>query len=186
MKNSFYFIRHGETDWNKNHLYMGSKDIPLNQRGVDQAYQAIELLKNITISAIVSGPLARARQTAEIIGQSLGKQISFCDDLRECCWGIKEGTSINYEETLLSWNSGDFIEGAESFSSFCQRINDALDYVDALPSPTLIVAHGNVYVAIQHLLNLPYFDLPHATPFFHSWISLENKWVRERLKIGSV
>ncbi|KJV91271.1 2,3-bisphosphoglycerate-dependent phosphoglycerate mutase [Orientia tsutsugamushi] len=42
----FYFLRHGETDWNLAHRAMGSQDIPLNDRGVSQGLNAAELLKN--------------------------------------------------------------------------------------------------------------------------------------------
>ena len=55
----FYFLRHGETDWNLEHRAMGSQDVPLNNLGVSQAFKASELLKNATIATIISLPLLR-------------------------------------------------------------------------------------------------------------------------------
>jgi len=40
INQEFYFIRHGQTDWNLKHIAMGSKNIPLNQLGVKQAHEA--------------------------------------------------------------------------------------------------------------------------------------------------
>ncbi len=41
----FYFIRHGETDWNKRNIIMGSIDIPLNDYGIDQARRAAMIIQ---------------------------------------------------------------------------------------------------------------------------------------------
>jgi probable phosphoglycerate mutase len=52
--NPFYFLRHGETDWNLEHRAMGSQDIPLNDRGVSQGLNAAELLKNEPIATKIA------------------------------------------------------------------------------------------------------------------------------------
>jgi broad specificity phosphatase PhoE len=60
----FYFIRHGETEWNRQGIYMGHKDIPLNETGRAQAYNAKKYLKKEPISYSVTSSLARAYETA--------------------------------------------------------------------------------------------------------------------------
>ena len=60
-------IRHGQTDWNLADKLQGSSDIPLNDTGRGQALEAAGLLAGVEWSAIVSSPLGRARETAEII-----------------------------------------------------------------------------------------------------------------------
>ena len=50
--NPFYFIRHGETEWNRRNIVMGSQDIPLNELGLQQAHEASQVLwrTNVLIS----------------------------------------------------------------------------------------------------------------------------------------
>lgn len=84
----FYFLRHGETDWNLEHRAMGSQDIPLNDRGVSQGLNAEELLKNEPIATIVNSPLLRARtKTADIIAQLIKAPVIEITELQEACWG---------------------------------------------------------------------------------------------------
>lgn len=96
----FYFMRHGETDWNRRRIYMGSQDIPLNQLGIEQAELAAQYLKDEPISHIVTSPLSRAPKTAEIIASVLEKPVTIIDEFIECCWGIKEGRPYDGGETL--------------------------------------------------------------------------------------
>jgi broad specificity phosphatase PhoE len=72
-----YLVRHGETDSNRNSLALGRADIPLNQRGLEQARLLGEALANEPISAVYSSPLMRAQQTASAVAarRSLGVQV---------------------------------------------------------------------------------------------------------------
>ena len=60
-------IRHGETDWNRNGRFQGRSDLPLNQRGKDQAHALALTLKDEPLTAIYSSPLTRALETARLI-----------------------------------------------------------------------------------------------------------------------
>lgn len=62
-------IRHGETEWNRLHRFQGRSDIRLNPKGNEQACSLALALKNETIMAIHSSPLARAIETASHIGK---------------------------------------------------------------------------------------------------------------------
>lgn len=80
----FYFVRHGQTDWNKMRQELCSQDdIPLNETGLLQAATAQKKLSSIGITKIHSSPLARAKQTAEIINKSLAAPLQFHEGLRE-------------------------------------------------------------------------------------------------------
>lgn len=61
-------VRHGETEWNRLHLFQGRSDIPLNPKGHEQAQALASVLKDEAITAIYSSPLQRAMETALHIG----------------------------------------------------------------------------------------------------------------------
>ena len=62
-----YMVRHGETDWNRAHRMQGWSDIPLNERGREQAAFAAMALASVPLDVIYTSPLKRAEKTAEII-----------------------------------------------------------------------------------------------------------------------
>ncbi len=62
-------VRHGETEWNRLHRFQGRSNIPLNQKGNDQARALALALKDESITAIYSSPLERAMETAVHIQQ---------------------------------------------------------------------------------------------------------------------
>ena len=89
---SFFFIRHGQTDWNLKGMIQGWTDIPLNETGHAQARSAISILSGKGISRIVSSPLIRAHKTAKIINAHLNVPLLIIEGLRERSLGALEGT----------------------------------------------------------------------------------------------
>ncbi len=79
---AFWYLRHGETDWNAQGISQGNVDIPLNAVGLAQARAAAPLLRNRGIATIVASPLSRARVTAEIVAETLGLPVRIDPDLR--------------------------------------------------------------------------------------------------------
>jgi broad specificity phosphatase PhoE len=84
-------VRHGETDWNADGRLQGQTDRPLSDFGRRQAQQLAEELRGEELEAVYSSDLARARETAEIVGERLGLPVVFDPDLREKDWGTWEG-----------------------------------------------------------------------------------------------
>lgn len=84
-------LRHGETDWNKEHRVMGKNDIPLNNAGKNQAKLLADKLKSKKASVIYSSPLKRALQTAEIVAESQQIQVEALPILEEMDLGLLEG-----------------------------------------------------------------------------------------------
>jgi broad specificity phosphatase PhoE len=84
-------VRHGETDWNAEGRLQGHTDRPLSDYGRRQAQQLAGELEDEELEAIYSSDLARARATAEIVGQRLGLPVVLDPDLREKDWGTWEG-----------------------------------------------------------------------------------------------
>lgn len=85
-------IRHGETQWNRESRFQGIRDIPLNDKGREQARQAGEFLKDVPLDFAISSPMARPKETAEIILQSHPQiPLDLQTDLTEICHGLWEG-----------------------------------------------------------------------------------------------
>lgn len=87
-----FLIRHGETDWNRQHLLQGNRDIPLNEAGIQLAMQTAEGLRRagLTFDRIYSSPLQRARHTAQLLCPN--QPLILDDRLRELSFGAYEGT----------------------------------------------------------------------------------------------
>ncbi|TLN10046.1 histidine phosphatase family protein, partial [bacterium] len=68
----FWLVRHGETDWNREHRFMGQQDIPLNDEGLRQATALALELRGQRFAVLISSDLLRARQTAETLAAALG------------------------------------------------------------------------------------------------------------------
>lgn len=67
MQTAIFLIRHGETAWNSEGIFRGQSEIPLNERGLQQARATGEYLQAINFDAVFCSPLSRARQTAEAL-----------------------------------------------------------------------------------------------------------------------
>lgn len=168
----FVFLRHGQTDWNRDGRAMGQYDAPLNATGRAQAETARERLRGEPVGAIYSSPLARARVTADIVNIVLNRPLIVIPALAEVRWGAAQGRPRG--EWEQAWRDGAPIDGAESFEDFLARgrtaINDVLTDARRFPAPPLIVAHGGIYWAIERALSGQcdtVNDVPNARPLRH-------------------
>jgi broad specificity phosphatase PhoE len=149
----FWYLRHGETDWNRQGLSQGNMDIPLNELGLAQAQEAAVRLRNRGITSIVASPLSRARVTAEIVGEALGLNVTIEPDLREVSWGVHEGKAL--DEWFHTWITGHATpEGAESFDTLRRRAVAGLNRAVGQPPAVLVVAHGGVFRAIRSAMKV--------------------------------
>lgn len=149
----FWYLRHGQTDWNAEGRSQGSIDVPLNATGIAQAQAAAQQLRNRGIATIVSSPMSRARVTAEIVAQVLELPIQFEPDIREVSWGVQEGQPAS--DWFDRWTNSDFApEGAETFAQLRRRVTAGLNRALANPAPVLIVAHGAVFRSMRAAMGL--------------------------------
>ena len=146
---AFWFLRHGETDWNAKDLSQGSVDIPLNETGLAQAKSAALLLRGKGIKSIISSPLSRARVTAEIAGAQLGLPVQFDEGLREVSFGVREGQPMA-DWGFQQWVDGQLTpDGAESFPALTSRAVAAINRCILRTPLVLVVAHGALFRAMR-------------------------------------
>ena len=163
----FYYLRHGETDWNRWRICQGHTDVHLNAAGRRQAHEAAARLKGREIATLCVSPLTRARETAEIVNAGLGRPVVVLEGLRECGFGSHEGVVVG--DWWHDWLAGHATpEGAEPYEAFIERARDAVNEALAHPGPVLIVAHGGIYWAVQRYGELEAaVTLPNAVPVWH-------------------
>ncbi len=150
---SFWYLRHGETDWNAQGLSQGNVDIPLNRTGIAQAQAAAELLRNRGITSIIASPLSRARVTAEIVAETLGLSIALDDGLREVRFGVQEGKPMT--RWFSDWVAGTWTpEGGEPFPVLRTRSVAAINRAVEHPPVVLVVAHGAVFRALRSAMGI--------------------------------
>jgi len=103
-------VRHGQTPWNKDKIFRGSRDIPLNEQGREEARLAGEWLKDETIHAAYCSPLSRARDTGEAIVRHHSLPVADLPGLTDLCYGDWEGMPLNevkvrYAELYRQWET---------------------------------------------------------------------------------
>ena len=100
MANTFYIVRHGQTNWNILGKTQGHGNSDLTQKGEEQAFELAKAIKEYPIDYIYSSDLGRAVQTAEIVGDQIGVKVNQTKSLREMGFGDWEGLLIPNGETL--------------------------------------------------------------------------------------
>ena len=93
MTTSIYLVRHGQTAWNKEEIFRGRTDVPLDETGLRQAELAGEYFKGMEIHAIYSSPLSRALETAQKIAQSHNIKVQPLQGILDMSFGRWEGQS---------------------------------------------------------------------------------------------
>ena len=139
----FFFLRHGETDDNRDKLVMGQLDKPLNERGIGQAKAAAQVLAKLGIQSIYASPLQRALVTAQIIGEVIGAPIQSMPGLIERNYGLYQGLE-RFKRVAGILPKPD---GVECWRAFSQRTRSTLGSIQG-QSPILVVAHNGTYKAV--------------------------------------
>ena len=158
-----WFVRHGETEWNRTKRYQGHSDIPLNESGRRQAQETASLLAKEPLSAIYASDLKRAVETAEAIAQTHELRVQQKPELRELHFGLWEG--LRYEQIMEKWadelslmyehpEKGCAPEG-EGFSELAKRAWPALQAIREAhqeEEAIAVVAHGGTIRVLLCLL----------------------------------
>ena len=164
-------IRHGETNWNKEGRFQGQIDIPLNEKGKEQASKASQYLEEIEFTKAFSSSMKRPYETAKIILKNNNIQIEKIESLVEISHGLWEGKleeeiKQTWPEMLKNWHekpeSVTMPEG-ESIKQVSDRAISAWNLIcnsQQEKDTSLLVAHDAVNkTLICHILGLSYSDI---------------------------
>ncbi|MBE0546723.1 MAG: histidine phosphatase family protein [Rubrivivax sp.] len=148
------FIRHGETDWNRQQRFQGQIDVPLNAAGLAQAARLASRLAADRHDALFSSDLQRARETAAPLAAAWRLAPLALAGFREQNFGVLEGLDVpsikaRYPELWLRWleHRADFaLPGGESLRQFHDRVMAAVRELAAARSGMrlAVVTHGGV------------------------------------------
>jgi probable phosphoglycerate mutase len=159
-----WFIRHGETDWNRQRRLQGWKDIPLNEFGVNQASLLAARLRDeahhTPIHAIYSSDLQRAHATAVPVSEQLGLRVRVEPGIRERGFGVLEGLDhehidVQAPEAAAAWKSRDPLRPLGQFQSrVISTVDDIASRHDG--ERILMFTHGGVLDIIwRHASGVP-------------------------------
>lgn len=160
-------VRHGETDWNAQRIMTGQADVPLNDKGRDQAKAAGETLRGIVFDKVYVSPLDRAQETARLLLEATGGNAHLKDasgkwrletryEVIERNTGTHTGLSLDDPRVIpIPRTFHSKPEGGESGKDVVERIEkffDAEIKADLENGKTvLIVAHAGVLRAVRHV-----------------------------------
>ena len=169
-----YFVRHGQTTWNKRKKLQGQHDTKLTPRGLEQARLAAEGMKDIPFDYVIASPLSRARVTAETIVGDRPLTIEFDDRLKEIDFGRDNGRCfgktmndphfVRYQRFFNEPHKYKPIKGAESYQTVIERADaffkDRIIPLEGEKECVLVVGHTTwMHAFIVHITGRPMSQL---------------------------
>jgi probable phosphoglycerate mutase len=153
IRSRLFLVRHGETDDNRNGVFQGQLGLGLNDVGREQAARLAARLASAPErpAALYASDLSRARETAEVIGATLGLSPVLDPDLREVYLGGWQGLSYaeitqRYPDEWTAWRNGVDVRrgGGETYAELGERVSRSiLSIAEAHAGATaVVVSHG--------------------------------------------
>ena len=180
-----YFVRHGETEYNKKHVHQPD-DASLNDLGRQQAERVREKVLELKPTHIITSTHTRAVETAEIINEAGEYEVEFNELFRELerpqhIQGKKHKGLRSFwymGQWFLGWRERYFEKkGGESRAAFLSRIKSAKSYLETLPPDvTVVIVSHSVFINffIEHICNERPIPPKEAFELFMKILTLEN------------
>jgi broad specificity phosphatase PhoE len=147
MADAIWLLRHAETEWSKSGKHTGRTDVPLTDAGREVARALHERVAGHAFTAVLSSPLTRARETAELARLHV---TGLRDELMEWNYGDYEGlTTPEIRESRPGWYLWrDGAPGGESPDDVAARCDRIVAELLAIDGEVAIVAHGHILRAL--------------------------------------
>jgi probable phosphoglycerate mutase len=143
-----WLLRHGETEWSRTGQHTGRTDLPLTDKGREQAERLFPHMAPLPLSAVVVSPRQRARETCALAGCAHRPDAPAVvdEDLAEWDYGEYEGiTSAQIRARTPDWSLWrDGCPGGESPEAICARVDRLIDRWGTRPSQVAMFGHGHV------------------------------------------
>ena len=155
-----YLCRHGQSQYNAQGKLQGQLDNPLTALGEEQALLLACRAKKWNISTVISSPLARAQQTANICAQALNLPVAVQSAFEERCYGAWQGSPISQLHSFKQFKQNCYLQpdcvpchGAESTATVRNRMTNQLKILSQqhINGNVLLISHGD---AIDCLLSM--------------------------------
>jgi broad specificity phosphatase PhoE len=149
---TIFLVRHGETAPNRDGQGLGRSDVPLTAHGLAQAGAVALALNGADVRAVLSSPLARAREVAELIARPHGVAVEFRDELTELDVGETEGMDFasmraQFAGFLQSWAGDDGwrtrMPGGESIEDVALRLEAIIERLSSDQDGDLVLVSHN-------------------------------------------
>jgi broad specificity phosphatase PhoE len=137
-------VRHGETEWSRDGKHTGRTDVPLTERGREQAEALGAALAGRRFELVLTSPLQRAAETCRLAGY--GEVAQRRDALREWDYGAHEGrTTVEIREEHPGWTLWrDGVPGGETAAQVGARADSVIAELRSLAGDAALFAHGHV------------------------------------------
>lgn len=147
----FYFIRHGESEFNANPNLDERLDYALTHKGRKQAESLQPIVRELPITTICVSPLRRAIETKDIVSRYNECNVIIIDALREC--------------NMEVWNKMMELEKNPDLKPSCKHVRKFMDQAVegitqalSFPGPVLVVAHGGIHWAMCHQFEIENYE----------------------------
>lgn len=154
---SVSLARHGQTEYNAVRRFQGHLPVPLDDVGRAQARELARVAAQREWSALICSPLARARETAEIVGAAIGhhpvEDARFaetdCGDWTDQTFAAVQAAEPELFQAYITADPAFAFPGGESFAQQQLRVLEGIDAARRGPVPALVVSHrGSIRLAL--------------------------------------
>jgi broad specificity phosphatase PhoE len=188
---TLFLVRHGRTGWNKEQIFRGTKDVPLDEVGKEEALLVGEQLKDKRIMAVFSSPLSRAKETAEAIARFHNVKVQVLAGLNDLNFGEWEGLSLQevknqYPDLYQRWQQepqGVILPGGEGLDTVRSRAMEAVgDVVARHPQQVVALVSHRVVLkvlicALLGLANSHFWNIGQDTAAINCFQYQDGRWI---------